>query len=437
MALSQRSARSLNPSLPYWALFSAALQDPFSPTSNPTGAIALCVAENGLSSQLVAERLPLCRTPLPGALGYDDMRGRRQLRAAFALMAERHITRGTSVHAHSLTIGSGCGALIQTLSFLLLDAGDAVLLPTPTYAALYNDFSVFADASIVDVPRASDGVAFLPPTPADFDAAAVRAETSGKRVRLLFLINPCNPTGGVLPAEAVRAAIAWARERPDVHVVVDEIYALSVFSDATPFVSAVELCATEGGGLGDRVHVLWGFSKDFCASGLRTGMLYSQNAALLAALDNAAYFMTVSHDTQDALAALISDDAWLREFFAANRTNLRDAHELVRSSLTRSRIPVAPATSGMFVWLSLAEFLAEDTFEAERRLSRELFDEARLVLTPGEAMHAAAPGQYRMCYAYGSFDSLTEALHRLESFATSRRSRTVRARVAIEEELYA
>ena len=353
-------------------------------------------------------------------------------------MAERHITRGVKVDAHNITVGAGCGAIIQTLSFLLIDAGDAILLPTPTYAALYNDFSVFADATIVDVPRVADGVAFLPPTPADFDAAAARAEASGKRVRLLFLINPCNPTGCVLPADSVRAGIAWALARPDVHVIVDEIYALSVFSDATPFVSAVELCA--GGGLGGRVHVLWGFSKDFCASGLRTGILYTENSGLLAALDNAAYFMTVSHDTQDALAALISDDDWIREFLTQNRSNLRAAHELAQASLARSRIPVAPATSGMFIWLSLAEFLAGDTFGAERRLSTELFDEARIVLTPGEAMHAELPGMYRMCYAYGSLDSLREALRRLEAFVTNRRARnpSVRTRVtveAVEEEL--
>jgi aspartate/methionine/tyrosine aminotransferase len=364
------------------------------------------------------------------------MRGRRSLRTAFAALAEKYITGGHRVSPDAITVGAGCGALIQTLSFLLLDAGDAVLLPTPTYAALYNDFTIFADAAVVDVPLRMAGAVPVPPTPEDFDAAAARAEADGRRVRMLFLINPDNPTGVVLPAATIRAAIAWARGKDDVHVVVDEIYALSVFSDATPFVSAVEICAADGG-LGDRIHVLWGFSKDFCASGLRTGLLYSESAALLAALDNAGYFMTVSHDTQDALASLLSDDTWLRDFFSKNHGNLGDAYEMVRSSLSRARLPFAPATSGMFVLLSLAEFLAENSFAAEQKLSLALFEDARLVFTPGEAMHAPSPGFYRVCFAYGSFASLGEALRRLEVFVAKRRSMRVRARVALGEDMYA
>lgn len=40
----------------------------------------------------------------------------------------------------------------------------------------------------------------------------------------------------------------------------------------------------------DLVHIVFGFSKDFCASGLRVGCLYSKNEALNRSLDNIAYF---------------------------------------------------------------------------------------------------------------------------------------------------
>jgi hypothetical protein len=43
---------------------------------------------------------------------------------------------------------------------LLEEPGDGVLLPTPTYAALYNDFSVLSQAQVLDVPTsAADGFA--------------------------------------------------------------------------------------------------------------------------------------------------------------------------------------------------------------------------------------------------------------------------------------
>jgi aspartate/methionine/tyrosine aminotransferase len=63
-------------------------------------------------------------------------------------------------------------------------------------------------------------------------------------------------------------------------VVFDEIYALSVFGDR-PFTS----CATVLPSLGEHVHIVWAFSKDFGASGLRCGVLVSENEAVNRAVD--------------------------------------------------------------------------------------------------------------------------------------------------------
>lgn len=49
-----------------------------------------------------------------------------------------------------------------------------------------------------------------------------------------------------------------------------------------------------------QVHVIFGMSKDFCASGLRLGCLHSRNASLNSALVNLAYFTLPSSPTQVA-----------------------------------------------------------------------------------------------------------------------------------------
>lgn len=432
--LSSRGARASAPALSYWSDFSAALADLHDPANNPAGAIPLCVAENGLSAPLVAARLTSRAAPLRGVLGYDDMRGRASLRGAFAALAEARITRGARVRAEALCVSAGCGALIAALATLLLEAGDGVLLPVPTYGALYNDFSVLAGAAVIDVPRGADAAgAPRAPDVAALEAAAVAAEARGVRPRMLFLINPCNPTGAVLGRGDVAAAMAWARAR-GLHVVVDEVYALSVWGEGgEPFVSAATIAADAAGGaggdyLGGDVHILWGFSKDFCASGLRTGVLFTHNAALLAALSNVNYFATVSNDTQDALAALVADATFVDGFLAANAAALRGAYALTTAALRRARVPFAPATSGMFVWLSLRELLpaaaaGEGAWARERALAAALFAEEKLVLTPGEAMHAAEEGCFRLCFAWpASIDTLHEALRRLEGFVARRRA---------------
>jgi aspartate/methionine/tyrosine aminotransferase len=57
-------------------------------------------------------------------------------------------------------------------------------------------------------------------------------------------------------------------EDHDLHLVVDEIYALSIFGDSS-FTSIGELLPS----FGERVHGLWGFSKDLSMSGIRFGVL--------------------------------------------------------------------------------------------------------------------------------------------------------------------
>lgn len=104
----------------------------------------------------------------------------------------------------------------------------------------------------------------------------------------------------------------WCLDR-SIHFIADEIYALSVFGEGAPFVSAYTLLHSHGEmrihnhtRLGqppipsvlpcaeqrDLVHFLWGASKDFGLNGFRIGVLHSWNKAVLAALSSTAYFFT-------------------------------------------------------------------------------------------------------------------------------------------------
>lgn len=375
---------------------------------------------------MISARLSASRTLRPGVLGYDDMRGRWSLRRSFSAFAERLITRGARVDPAHLCVSSGCGALISCLTQLLLNEGDAVLLPVPTYGALYNDFTVLAGATVIDVPRStgpSGHAGSGDVEVAALEAAVNAAEARSLRVGALFLINPDNPTGAVLSRACVLSAIKWARAR-GIHVVVDEIYALSEWGGDN-FESAASIMASEGNPadsalyLGDDVHILWGFSKDFCASGLRCGVLLSHNARLLSALDNLGYFMTVSNDTQDVLADMLADTPWVDSFISANRSALSGAHATVASALSDLGIPFVPATTGMFIWFSLREFIDSEAVHSERRLADSLWREQKLVFTPGEACHAIEQGWFRWCFA--STDSLPEAIRRFRVFIDERR----------------
>lgn len=55
------------------------------------------------------------------------------------------------------------------------------------------------------------------------------------------------------------------------------------------------------------VHVVYGLSKDFCASGLRVGFLWTQNAGVLRAFgESLSPFCAVSNETQHHLKEMLT-----------------------------------------------------------------------------------------------------------------------------------
>ena len=357
-SLSHRSSRAQLPGLLYWGIFSQALENIHHPASNPNGVVSFCVAENCLSGSLIAEKLHATTSSswsIPGQLCYGDMRGRQGLRKTFSALAERRITGGSKVDFTKLSIGGGCGALIQHLAFLLLDPGDAVILVTPTYGMLYNDFGVLAGVSVVDIPIEPGS----PILPSDLTAAYNRAITQGLRPKMLFLLNPDNPLGTIRSNDEIQVILIWVdAQGPDFHIVSDEIYALSVYDEDKTFTSVAQIRRDNAGSdetndlyLGNNTHILWGASKDFCASGLRMGVLFSHNSALLSALSNVGYFSAACNSMQDAFAVALSDVPWVDFFVAENHRRLREARDLVCYFLDKAGVPYIRPSAGLFIWM--------------------------------------------------------------------------------------
>lgn len=119
---------------------------------------------------------------------------------------------------------------------------------------------------------------------AQLEAAAEDAAASGHPIRALLLTNPNNPLGIIHRESSIRAMLRWALNA-NVHLVSDEIYALTVHTGDERFKSTA-LVAGEMVAAGELpqervdayLHLLWGLSKDFGASGLRLGVLHSRNA---------------------------------------------------------------------------------------------------------------------------------------------------------------
>lgn len=97
--------------------------------------------------------------------------------------------------------------------------------------------------------------------------------TSKIPIKALLLTNPHNPFGQCYPKHVLEGCARFCQDH-DIHLISDEVYALSTFDspdfeDPVPFMSALSLDLPTLGIDPSRVHVIWSISKDFGSSGLR------------------------------------------------------------------------------------------------------------------------------------------------------------------------
>jgi aspartate/methionine/tyrosine aminotransferase len=401
--LSQRGQELVSrpPSAEYLREHFAHSAQGFDASARPDGYIALCIAENRLVWDLLQPKVTAGRDVPARALGYDAMIGAWPFREQLARFLARRVL-GRAVEPRHLAVLAGAGSVLEILFHALADPGDGVLIPTPSYAGFWPDLETRDGLTIV--PVHCDSAEGFRLTTGQLDRALAGA---GRPVRALLFTSPNNPLGTVYTREELEEILAWA-ERARIHVVFDEVYALSVFGERA-FVSSATLRPR----LGERVHIVWAFSKDFAASGLRCGVLVSENEAVIAAVDALAYWACCSGDTQFVLGEMISDDAWVDRYAAEMQSRLGSAYIATTSALAEEGIPFLPAEAGFFFLCDLRAFLAAPSWEAERALWRRLLEEAGVNLTPGSACRVNEPGFMRLCFAGVAPETAVLAVRRI------------------------
>jgi aspartate/methionine/tyrosine aminotransferase len=191
----------------------------------------------------------------------------------------------------------------------------------------------------------------------------------------------------------------------------DEVYALSTHKKHDHgFQSVIRILDNN---LGDDVHMVWSISKDFGASGLRVGVVYSQNEVFMEGLANLNIFSGVSAPIQMVVSELLTDDDFIDNYLDESRERLRRAYNICVCKLEEAVLPYVHAEAGLFVYVDFSSLLPEKTMECEAKLGQLMQDYARIVLTPGESQRDPAPGNFRICYAWVDTEILEIAMERL------------------------
>lgn len=425
---------------------------------HPEGALQLGVAESLLLEDLL---MPVLKDPEmsvnalgPDCIYYQPTPGREGFRQAMAGYIEETVglPKGR-IDTDGLVVGAGCNAVLENLCFCLTDPGDAVLVPTPYYAAFefdlvaragltvqsvttmeYQKDADDADATPTDDANASARIApeQYYPNRASLDAAYDRALEAGHPPRILLLSHPQNPLGICYPPSVIKECIDWCKHR-EVHLISDEIYMGSIHQGANGnFVSALELANQDGSGLGPFVHWVYALSKDFALSGLRVGAAYTENEEIRVPLQKLNDLCQISSTTQvwtENVMNRKSDngtESWTAAFRQENHRRLSARACLLTAVLDEFQVPYLEPTAGLFCWMDLSEFLPSDFSMApgdrERELYLELVNEFGLLFTPGWSMRNEQPGFFRCVFTAATDEEFALSLERFRKFATAKRS---------------
>lgn len=242
------------------------------------------------------------------------------------------------------------------------------------------------------------------------------AKADNIRVKGLLITNPSNPLGTVMDRETLRTAVSFINEKR-IHLVCDEIYAATVFSDPG-FISIAEIIEEEKDIECDNnlIHIVYSLSKDMGFPGFRVGIIYSYNDAVVNCARKMSSFGLVSTQTQYLMAAMLSDDEFVERFLVESAKRLAQRYRVFTGGLTRVGIKCLQSNGGLFVWMDLRCLLKKPTFESEMELWRVIIHEVKINVSPGSSFHCSEPGWFRVCYANMDDGAVRVSLQRIRTF---------------------
>jgi len=326
-----------------------------------------------------------------GYTHYGPSAGLPQLREAVAahIAADRNIP----VTAANVVVTPGGKPIMFYGMLAILDPGDEALYPNPGFP-IYESVINYLGAVPVPLVMRQENEFRL-------DLNEIKDKLSDK-TRLLILNSPQNPTGGVLPAEDLKAIAEILTDYPKVWVLADEIYSKLVYDGEHASITAYE-------GMLERTVILDGFSKTYAMTGWRLGygvmpVSLAEHVARLETNCNSCPPAMIQMAGVEALTGPQDEPARMREAFRERRDHLvrgLNAIEGIDCLLPGGAFYVFPSIRGLGM--------------PAREVATRLLDEGGVAALSGTAFGVHGDGHLRFSYA-NSIENLDKALERLAEF---------------------
>ena len=293
-----------------------------------------------------------------------------------------------------ITIGASEG--IDLALRAILEPGDEVILPDPSYVS-YSPGVIFAGGAPVPVAtRAKDEFRLAP----EAVAAAITPRT-----KALILPYPNNPTGAVMEQQHLQA-IADLLRGTNILVISDEIYAELMYGGLTHTAFA------SIDGMWERTITLNGFSKAFAMTGWRMGYACGPKELI--------DVMVKIHQYAIMCAPTAGQYAALEALKSGAETGYAEVGNMVRTYDRRRRIMLDAykqmnldcfePRGAFYTFPSIAR-----TGLASEEFAKRLLAEQKVAVVPGTAFGESGEGYIRCSYATAT-DKVVEAMARMAAF---------------------
>ncbi len=329
-----------------------------------------------------------------GATQYTPSLGLDALRERISgWYAERF---GVHVPARRIVVTAGASAALQLACLALIDSGDEVLMPDPSYPCNRHFVS------------AAEGTAVLIPTTAaeryQLTADKVRAAWNEK-TRGVLLASPSNPTGTSIAPHELRRIHSVVQERGGV-TLIDEIYLGLSYDDAYGQTALA---------LGEEIISINSFSKYFNMTGWRLGWMVVPDA-LVPAIERLAQNLFICASTVSQHAALACFEPGSIAEYERRRAEFKARRDYFIPELQALGLAVPVVPDGAFyAWADCTQAAHKLGVQGSWDFAYALMHRAHLATTPGRDFGSFEPERFVRFSTANSMAQLQESVARLHA----------------------
>jgi aminotransferase len=327
---------------------------------------------------------------------YTSNSGLMELREEIAVYLKRKYDLSYDPKTEMMVTVGGSEAIDVALR-AMLDPGDEVLIPQPSYVS-YLPCTILAGGTPVTIDLKEENEFRL--TAEELEAAIT------DKTKILILPFPNNPTGAIMERKDLEAIVDVVLKH-DIFVLTDEIY--SELSYAGEHVSIASFP-----GMKERTVYINGFSKAFAMTGWRLGYACAPEVILKQMLKIHQFAIMCAPTTSQyaAIEALRNCD----DEVAAMREEYNERRRYLVHRFQQMNLQCFEPFGAFYIFPSIKEFgMTSDEF------ATRFLREKKVAVVPGNAFGDCGEGFLRISYAY-SLENLKIALDRFEEFVNELRA---------------